>query len=122
MPLTGEVPWPRSSWSIAAKRMCGATRREIPAASAMAAKVSDSTRLLIGASPCRDWEEPAAVAMGAPQVAFVEDRVWQRRQPLLVTLTDDAQRLIGPIDGTNLERGGLADAQAARNMITRQVL
>ena len=92
--------------------MCGVTRREIPAAWAAAAKVSDSTRLLTAASI---GEQPAAVAMGAPQAfQFVEDRLWQRHQPLLVALADDAQHLIGPVDGANLEGGGLADAQATR--------
>ena len=53
--------------------------------------------------------------MGAPQAfQFVEDRLWQRHQPLLVALADDAQHLIGPVDGANLEGGGLADAQATR--------
>jgi hypothetical protein len=30
------------------------------------------------------------------------------------TLADDTQYLVGPIDGTDFQRGGLADAQAAR--------
>ena len=53
--------------------------------------------------------------MGQPQAAqFVENRLWQRRKSLFVTLADDAQHLVGPVDGANLQRGGLADAQAAR--------
>ena len=53
--------------------------------------------------------------MGQPQAAqFVEDRLWQRRQPLLIAFTDDVQHLVGPVNGANLQRGGLTDAQAAR--------
>ena len=53
--------------------------------------------------------------MGPPQAAqLVENRLWQRHQPLLVALADDAQHLVGPVDGADLQRGGLADAQAAR--------
>jgi len=59
-------------------------------------------------------KQPAAVVMGQPQVAkVVEHRFWQRHQPLLVALTDDAQHLIGTVDGADLQRGRLADAQAA---------
>src|SRR5208337_2474213 len=39
---------------------------------------------------------------------------WQRYQPLLVALADDAQHLVGPINGADLQRGGLADAQTTR--------
>jgi hypothetical protein len=60
-------------------------------------------------------KQPAAVAMGAPQTAeVVENRLWQRHQPLLVALADDTQHLVGPVDGTDFQRGGLADAQTAR--------
>src|SRR5208337_4264857 len=53
--------------------------------------------------------------MGAPQAAeIVENRLWQRRQPLLVALADDAQHLVGPVNGADLQRGGLADAQTTR--------
>ena len=57
-------------------------------------------------------EQPAAIAMGPPQAAqLVENRLWQRHQPLLVALADDAQHLVGPVDGANFQRGGFADAQ-----------
>src|SRR5208283_5057195 len=47
--------------------------------------------------------------MGAPQAAeIVENRLWQRYQPLLVALADDAQHLVGPVNGADLQRGGLA--------------
>src|SRR6202041_2763173 len=60
-------------------------------------------------------EQPAMMMMGPPQVAqLVEDRLWQRLRPFLVALTDDAQHLVGPVDGADLQRGGLGDAQAAR--------
>jgi hypothetical protein len=60
-------------------------------------------------------EQPARVAMGPPQIAQrIENRLWQRCQPLLVALADDAQHVVGPVDGADLQRGGLADAQAAR--------
>ena len=60
-------------------------------------------------------EQPAAVAMGPPQAAqLVENRLGQRHQPLLVALADDAQHLVGSVDGADLQRGGFADAQAAR--------
>ena len=53
--------------------------------------------------------------MGAPQAAeIVKNRLWQRCQPLLVALADDAKHLVGPVDGAHFESGGLADAQAAR--------
>src|SRR5208337_2284892 len=65
--------------------------------------------------PVSVGEYPAAVAMGAPQAAeIVENRLWQRYQPLLVALADDAQHLVGPINGADLQRGGLADAQTTR--------
>src|SRR5271166_3389939 len=60
-------------------------------------------------------EQPAAVVMGEPQAAqLVENRLWQRHQPLLVALADDAQHQVGSVNGANLQRGGFADAQAAR--------
>src|ERR1700677_4341817 len=53
--------------------------------------------------------------MGPPQATeLVENRLWQRRQPLLVALADDAQHLVGAVNGADLQRGGLADAQTAR--------
>ena len=60
-------------------------------------------------------EQPAAVVVGQPQAAqFIENRLWQRHQPLLVALADNAQHLVGPVDGTDFQCGGLADAQTAR--------
>ena len=60
-------------------------------------------------------EQPAGVVMGLPEAAQrVEHRLWQRRQSLLVALADDAQYLVGTIYDANFQRGGLADAQAAR--------
>ena len=60
-------------------------------------------------------EQPAGVVMGLPEAAQrVEHRLRQRRQPLLVALADDAQHVVGPVNGANFQRGGLADAQAAR--------
>jgi len=56
-------------------------------------------------------EQPATVAMGPPQAAqLVENWLWQRHQPLLVALADDAQHPVG----ADFRRGGLADAQATR--------
>src|SRR5208282_1711040 len=53
--------------------------------------------------------------MGAPQAAeIVENRLWQRHQPLLVALADDAHHLVGPVNGVDLQRGGLADTETAR--------
>ena len=57
-------------------------------------------------------EQPAAVVMGPPQASqLVENRLWQRHEPLLVALADDTQHLVGPVDGANFQRGGFADAQ-----------
>lgn len=47
----------------------------------------------------------------APQ--RIEHRLGQWHQPLLIALADDAQYLVGPVDGADLQRGGLAHAQAA---------
>ena len=53
--------------------------------------------------------------MGSPQMAkIVEDRLRQRHEPLFVAFADDPQHPIGPINGTDFQRRGLADAQAAR--------
>jgi hypothetical protein len=53
--------------------------------------------------------------MGPPQAAqIVENRSWQRHEPFLIALADDAQHLTCTIDGADFQRGGLADAQAAR--------
>jgi hypothetical protein len=50
--------------------------------------------------------------MALPQATqLVENRLWQWYQPLLVALTDDAQNLVGPVDGANFQRSGFADAQ-----------
>ena len=58
-------------------------------------------------------EQPAAIVMAPPQVAQrIENRLWQRHEPLLVALADDTQHLVSPVDGTNFQRGGFADAQA----------
>src|SRR6202049_4868677 len=65
----------------------------MPAAAAAEANVSDNTRLLRGASP---------------------SRVGRRHQPLLVALADDVQHPVGPVNGADLQRSGLADAQTAR--------
>src|SRR5271169_4230563 len=60
-------------------------------------------------------EQPAAIVMGHPQAAqLVQDWARERHQPLLVALADDAQNLVGPVNGADLQRGGLADAQTAR--------
>jgi hypothetical protein len=57
-------------------------------------------------------EQPAAVVMGPPQASQrVENRLWQRHEPLLVALADDTQHLVGPVDGANFQRSGFADAQ-----------
>jgi hypothetical protein len=42
---------------------------------------------------------------------FVENRLRQRHQSLLVPLADDTQHLVGPVDRTDFQCGGLADAQ-----------
>jgi len=48
-------------------------------------------------------EQPAGVVMAPPEVAQLgEDGLWQRHQPLLVALADDAQHLVGPVNGANL--------------------
>src|ERR1700694_1321440 len=53
--------------------------------------------------------------MGPPQPAqIVEDWLGERHQPLLVALPDDAQYLVGSVDGADPQRGGLADPQTAR--------
>ena len=101
------------------RRSCGVTRRWIPAASAAAAKVSDSTRLLNRCVAVSIGEQPAAVAMGPPQAAeFVEGRLRQRHEPLLVSLaTSDTQHL-GWLDRWHARPpsavASSADAQAAR--------
>src|SRR3954453_21259925 len=47
-------------------------------------------------------EQPAGVVMAPPEVAQLgEDGLWQRHQPLLVALADDAQHLVGPVNGAN---------------------
>ena len=52
--------------------------------------------------------------MGPPEAAqVVEDRLRQRHQAFLVALADDAQQPMSAVDGADLQRGGLADAQAA---------
>ena len=59
-------------------------------------------------------EQPAGVVMAPPEVAqFVENRLWQRHQPLLVALADNTQHQVGPVNRADLKPGGLADAQAA---------
>ena len=53
--------------------------------------------------------------MGPPQSAqFVENRLRQQHQPLLVAFANDTQHLVGAVDRADLQRGGFADAQAAR--------
>jgi hypothetical protein len=65
--------------------------------------------------PVAIGKQPTAIAMGPPQaVQIVEDRPWQRHQPLLVGFADDPQHLAGSVNGADLQRGGLADMQAAR--------
>src|ERR1022692_5157026 len=87
----------------------------MPAASAAEAKVCDSTRWLSGPSPHRLGNKPARVAMGPPHGAqLVENRLGQQHQPLLVAFANDTQHLVGTVDGADLQRGGFADAQAAR--------
>lgn len=59
-------------------------------------------------------KQPAAVAVGLPHPAqFREQRLRQRDPPFLVPFADDVQRQVGPVDRTDLEGPGLADAQAA---------
>src|SRR4051812_3604872 len=59
-------------------------------------------------------EQPAGVVMAPPEVAqFVENRLWQRYQPLLVALADNTQHQVGPVNRADLQPGGLADTQAA---------
>ena len=55
------------------RRVCGVTRRWIPAALAAAAKVSDSTRLLIGASPRRLGNSHRRLRWVHQVAEFVED-------------------------------------------------
>ena len=65
--------------------------------------------------PAPVGEQPARVAMDPPQSAqLVENRLGQQHQPFLVAFANDAQHLVGPVDGADLQRGGFADAQAAR--------
>ena len=57
-------------------------------------------------------EQPAAIVMAPPQMAqLVENRLWQRHQPLLVALADDTQHLVRSVNSANFQRGGFADAQ-----------
>src|SRR3954453_997526 len=59
-------------------------------------------------------EQPAGVVMAPPEVAqFVENRLWQGYQPLLVALADNTQHQVGPVNRADLQPGGLADTQAA---------
>jgi hypothetical protein len=54
------------------------------------------------------------VLVGPPQRAqIIEHRLRQRHAPLCVALPDDAQEQIGLVDRADLERRGLAEAQAA---------
>ena len=87
----------------------------MPAAAAAAAKVSRQHAFVERRVAAAVGEQPAAIAMGPPQAAqLVENRLGQQHQPLLVALANDAQHLVGAVDGADLQRGGLADAQAAR--------
>ena len=59
-------------------------------------------------------KQPATVAVGLPHPAqFCEHWLRQRNPPFLVPFADDVQRQVGPVDRTDLEGQGLADAQAA---------
>jgi hypothetical protein len=61
--------------------------------------------------------------MGPPQASqLVENRLRQRHEPLLVALADDAQNLVGPVDGANFQRGGFAMRRPQAYMTARQVL
>jgi hypothetical protein len=52
--------------------------------------------------------------VGLPHPAqFREHWLRQRDPPFLVPFADDAQRQVSPVDRTDLEGDGLADAQAA---------
>jgi len=42
---------------------------------------------------------------------LVENRLWQRHQPLLVALADDTQHLVRSVNSANFQRRGFADAQ-----------
>src|SRR3954462_7896264 len=54
------------------------------------------------------------MAVGPPEAAqLAQQRRRQRHQALLVALADDAQKLIGGVDGAYFQGGGLADPQAA---------
>ena len=96
------------------RRQCGVSRRWMPAASDSGGEGIRQHALVDRCVAAAVGEQPAAIAMAPPQVAqVVENRLWQWHQPLLVPLTDDAQHLVGPVDSAYLQRGGLADAQAA---------
>ena len=41
-------------------------------------------------------EQPAAVVGSATSGQLIENRLWQRQEPLLVALADDTQHLVGP--------------------------
>jgi len=59
-------------------------------------------------------EEPAWIAVGLPKrPQSIQDRLWQRHEPLPVALADDAKLRIGAVDGADFQGRGLAYAQAA---------
>ena len=62
-------------------------------------------------------EQPAMIVVGQPQAAqLIENRLWQRYEPLLVALADDAQHLVGPVDGANFQRGGFAELRTSSSL------
>jgi hypothetical protein len=67
--------------------------------------------------------EPSPALLGKSQRGFLwvfqnsrkpsMDWVWERHDPLLIALADDAQMTIDAVDGPNLERGSFNGTQAA---------
>jgi hypothetical protein len=60
------------------------------------------------------WKEPAAVPVGQPKAAqIIQNRLRQRRQPLLVAFANDAEQQTGTVYRCDLKGRSLGDAQAA---------
>jgi len=59
-------------------------------------------------------EQPAWIAVGLPKGSqVVQDRLWQRHEPLPVALADNAKPEIGAVYSADFQGRGLAYAQAA---------
>jgi hypothetical protein len=66
----------------------------MPATAAAAANLRDNHAVVDRRVTVPVGEQPAAVVMGSPQAAnVIEKWLWQRHQPLFVTLPYDAQHL-----------------------------